>query len=176
LQPAPAAEPRVFRGHGVTVELNLGVAMVSAAVDNGMGLDGQTALGGLNAGIGGWISPDVALTARVAGATFTTDDNVQVTSGFFGPSLQLWLGDSGWIGGGVGLAFVTANVNGPDQATADRGFGLDLRAGAVLNRHSPHSLNLSVEYNPGFFHEDTLSGGIDIRVDTFAFLFGYQYL
>lgn len=166
----------MFRGHGVTTEFNLGVAMVSAAADNGMGLDGQTALGGLNLGIGGWISPDAALTVRVAGATFTTPGNVQVTSGFLGPSLQLWLGDAGWIGGGVGLAFVTASVNGSGQTTADRGYGFNVRAGVTLNRHTMHSLNLSAEYTPGFFHDDSPSGGLDVRVDTFAFLFGYQYL
>jgi hypothetical protein len=176
----PTLHARALRHRAIAAfETNIGLSVVSASVDGGMGLDSQGGLGGLDIGLGGWLGRDTALTVRIAGATFTTPSNVQVTSGFIGPSLQLWLGDGGWIGGGLGLAFATAKVNGgTGETTADRGFGLDLRVGVTLNRRSSNSFSLSAEYTPGFFHDDTATSGsgVDIRVDTFAILFGYQYL
>jgi hypothetical protein len=176
---APQAPPPpvVRERHGVTLEVNLGLGLVWARSGDNTS-DTETALAGLDAGLGGWLNPSAALSFRVAGTTFHPSDGVQFTSGFVGPSLQYWTSDHVWLGGGVGLAFVSVRHDGGgDQPDSDTGLGLDLRLGYTFSTASDHTFNLSVELNPGFFHVDTgLGSGEDINLNSFGILLGYQHL
>ncbi len=167
-QPQPAASLR----NGMTLELNLGFGMVWARSE-GQDSETETALAGLNLGIGGWLNERMALTGRVSGTTFSPQDGVRFTTGVIGPSLQYWTDDHIWVGGGVGLAFAAISVDGAnEQPDPETGFGLDLRAGYTFSTGTVNTFNVSVEYNPGFFSFD----GGSVQLNSFGLLFGYQHL
>lgn len=171
--PRPAAS---FR-NGLTGELNLGLGFIWARNGDGQESDTEVALAGLSAGIGGWINPQMALTLRVAGATYSTDfgpSTARFTTGVIGPSLQYWLDDRLWIGGGAGLGFAAITIDDAnEQPDPETGFGLDLRAGYTFSTGSANTFNVSVEYNPTFFD---VEGGSSIQINSFGILFGYQHL
>jgi len=192
---APAyvqASPWAFH-QGITFEANIGVGFMWERVSFGDGTsatsDTKVALGGLNLGIGGWIAPNLAITARVAGVTYSAPDqddgaggtiSQSLTGAFFGPSVQYWLDPHLWIGGGAGLAVAavlsSSDSQGGTVQSSDNqtGFGLDLRAGySFSSGMSPNSWNLSVELTPGFFGADN---NVTVQLNGFAILFGYQYL
>lgn len=186
-QPAPAYQPpppgpyaprpaASFR-NGLTGELNLGLGFIWARNGDGQESDTEVALAGLSAGIGGWINPQMALTLRVAGATYSTDfgtSTARFTTGVIGPSLQYWLDDRLWIGGGAGLGFAAITIDDAnEQPDPETGFGLDLRAGYTFSTGSANTFNVSVEYNPTFFD---VEGGSSIQINSFGILFGYQHL
>ncbi len=172
LTPPPPRRER----HGLTFEANLGLGFVWANTDD-ENSETETGLGGLSLGLGGWLSDRVSLTARLAGATFSPDDDVRVTLGFVGPSLQYWPSEHFWIGGGLGIAVLSVAFTGDGESDSEseNGFGLDFRAGYTFSTRSNHTFNISVELNPSFFsREDT--GGEDVNVNAFGILLGYQYL
>ncbi len=172
---APPSNASLRRG--MTGELNLGLGFIWARNGDGQESDTEVALAGLSAGIGGWLNPQMALTLRVAGATYSTDSafgNARFTTGVVGPSLQYWLDDRMWIGGGAGIGFAAITVDGLDaQPDPETGFGLDLRAGYTFSTGSVNTFNLSVEYNPTFFD---VGDGQSLQINSFGILFGYQHL
>jgi hypothetical protein len=169
--PAPASSAAVVaapsgRGSGATFEANLGLGWLRVAPEEGMAVT-ETALGGLNVGIGGWLSSNAALTLRIAGATYS-EEGGSITSGFVGGALQLWANDHIWAGGGVGLGFVAVDfTDGPDPEP-ETGLGLDLRVGFTPASSVSHSLNFSFEICPVY-----LDGG---TITSMGVLVGYQYL
>jgi hypothetical protein len=162
---------------GMTVELNIGAGFIWAR-NEGESSDTEGALAGLDLGVGGWLNPNMALTARIAGATYSPEDGVRFTQGFFGPSLQYWSDDHLWFGGGIGLAFAAVNFEGADeQPDPETGLGFDLRAGYTFTTGSENTFNVSLEYTPGFFTFDNGIGGEQsIQINSFGILFGYQHL
>lgn len=181
-QPPPNAGPMAAPSmaslrRGMTGELNLGLGFIWARNDDGQESDTEVALAGLSAGIGGWINPQMALTLRVAGATYSTDfgnASARFTTGVVGPSLQYWLDDRLWIGGGAGVGFAAITIDGADtQPDPETGFGLDLRAGYTFTSGSANTFNVSVEYNPTFFD---VGDGQSLQINSFGILFGYQHL
>jgi hypothetical protein len=153
-------------GSGVTFEANLGLGWLRVAPDEGMSVT-ESALGGLNVGIGGWVSPQVAATFRIAGATYS-EEGGSITSGFVGGALQLWANQTFWVGGGVGIGFVSLDFDeGPDP-DPETGLGLDLRVGITPVLGASHSLNVSFEASPVY-----LDGG---TITALGLLIGYQYL
>jgi len=178
-QPAPtmvAPSPMSSLRRGLTGELNLGLGFIWARNGDGQESDTEAALAGLSAGIGGWINPQMALTLRVAGATYSTDvgtSSARFTTGVVGPSLQYWLDDRLWVGGGAGLGFAAVTIDGADtQPDPETGLGLDLRAGYTFTSGSENTFNVSVEYNPTFFDVN----GQSLQINSFGILFGYQHL
>jgi hypothetical protein len=174
--PAPVYAPQqtIDNRNGMTLELNLGVGFMWATSE-GEESDKKVALGGLDLGVGGWLSNRLALTIRIAGVTYTEtegDTDLRWTTGFLGPSAQYWLDNNFWIGGGVGAGVVAVSVNDGEDSDSEVGLGLDLRAGYTFGIGSEHSWNLSVELNPSFVEilgqEITFYGG--------AVLIGYQHL
>lgn len=174
---------------GLTFEGNIGVGFMWArASSNDSNVsstsDTKVGFGGLNLGLGGWLNPQLALSIRVAGVTYTEDlgDNfsASLTGAFFGPSVQYWIDPHLWIGGGAGLAIARVishddieNVSFDEDNQT--GFGLDLRAGySFSSGATPNSWNISVEYTPGFF--GSRSDDVTVQLNGFAILFGYQYL
>jgi hypothetical protein len=168
---APASNAAAFR-QGMTVELNLGAGLVWAR-NEGQDSDTEKALAGLDLGVGGWLNNKMALSGRIAGATFSPQDGVRFTSAFFGPSLQYWTDDHFWLGGGAGVAIAAVHLDGAtQQPDPQTGFGLDLRAGYTFATGSENTFNVSFEYNPGFFDID----GRSVQINSFGVLFGYQHL
>ena len=109
--PSSYAPTPVVSRHGVTFEANLGLGLVWARVAGGGSSKTETALAGLDLGLGGWLHDDLALSVRVAGATFHRGADTRFTSGFLGLSLQRWVHDHAWIGAGAGLAVFAAQVD-----------------------------------------------------------------
>jgi len=161
---------------GVTFEANLGVGFAHFTDDNGS-FNTDTALAGANLGVGGWLSPHLAITGRIAGVNISKN-NFNVVDGnlvaiFVGPSLQYWTDEHLWFGGGVGLASFRlvggSSINNQDPGTD--GFGFDLRAGYSFGT-TKNTFNVSVELTPGFYSENGSSG----TATGLALLAGYQYL
>jgi hypothetical protein len=164
----PPPPPPQSLHNGLTFEANLGFGWVHLSTDS----DSDTSdlgVAGLSLGVGGWVSPQLAITARVAGVTLSEND-ARLTNGFLGPSAQYWLQDRFWLGAGAGLAFlsVSDNYNGDSI----RGFGLDLRAGVTFTSGSENTFNASLEINPGFYSEN----GSSATFTSIGFLVGYQHL
>lgn len=162
--PPPPASPL---GRGITLEANLGVGWLRITSDEGDSEDSDSGLGGLNVGIGGWVSPRAALSLRIAGVTYSEGGN-SVTGGFVGGALQYWTTENFWLGGGVGVGFASLELEGEPAIDPETGLGLDLRVGYTPLIGGQNSLNFSFEVNPSFLDGGTLTG--------IALLVGYQYL
>jgi hypothetical protein len=123
----------------------------------------------LDLGIGGSLSKNVALTARIASTISRNGPGLEFVTGFIGPSLQLWIGNHFWISGGAGLGFVARSVDDGQQPQSNKGFGLDVRTGCALPLDSRNSFNLSIEFVPTFY-----GGATDVMVSSVSVLVGYQ--
>jgi hypothetical protein len=135
---AAAAEAPDRAREGATSEIAAGLGVIAG------GGSSLTSVGGLSLGFGGFLTPRVALTARVAGATYIGGGGV-VYVGFAGPSAQVWMADRAWVGGGVGLGLVAGCVQVGGCASVQKS-GLDLRAGLDLTQpDTPRAFNISVE-------------------------------
>jgi hypothetical protein len=162
-------QPRPMRS-GLTFEANIGLGFIWAR-NEGRDSDTEGALAGLNLGLGGWLNDRMAVTGRIAGATFSPSDGVRFTQGFAGPSLQYWTDDHVWVGAGVGLGFARITVDG-FGSDSETGFALDLRAGYTFSQNTESTWNVSIEYTPAFFEVD----GRSLQINSFGILFGYQHL
>jgi hypothetical protein len=161
---APAASPL---GHGLTVEANLGVGWLRATTEYGESEDSDRGVGGLNLGLGRWISEHTALSLRIASVTYS-EDSFRLTGGFVGGAAQYWSTPNFWLGGGVGIGFASLDVDGEPAIDPETGLGLDLRLGVTPLIAGQHSLNVSFEVNTTFLDRGTLT--------SVALLVGYQYL
>jgi hypothetical protein len=152
-EPAPSVEHSYTR-HGFTMELGLGVSQTSVSSDVGGREHSAIGLAPLSVGVGGFLSPRLALIGRAAGtSTFRDDANgksYQTVNGFYGPTLQYWVTDRFYLGGGAGLALLAADPLGPTNNRGiqyiEGGFGLNARAGfafALPGDH--HALVLGVD-------------------------------
>lgn len=158
----PIVEPETSAG---TSEISVGLGVFSIA-----GIS-QTRFGGLDLGVGGFVSPRLALTARLAGGTIIESDVVAYV-GVLGPNAQYWLDDHIWLGGGLGLGFMLASAGGDDSA-AVAGSGVDLRAGYSFGQRG-NSWNVSVEAT-SFSEGMSFAMPFDDRALTvLSFLVGYQ--
>ena len=185
VQPVPVSVPPAdpFAAHqGLTLEVNVGIGFDHVTDASGLDnpIDSDAALAGANLGIGGWLTPRLALTFRVAGVDVSSMD-VQFGTGhgtlehaFFGPTLQYWLTSHLWIGGGIGFAtyrYIHGGCNTTVSSCSTNGFGGDLRAGFTFGS-GPHTFNLSVEANPSYFSNTDGTG----TATSLALLAGYQFL
>lgn len=146
-------------GFTVLVDFGLGVQNDTAIEETAVGL------GGVNLGVGGFVTPDLALMFRISGTTVTYDlggvDYGQ-TSGVAGPALQFWLSDRFNVEAGAGLGFWRGDPQGANQ-----GFGLLLGAGVSIFNRGKHNLQLGIQYAPAFTDPGT--------VHNFGVTFGYQF-
>lgn len=177
-QPQPAASR-----NGLTFEANLGLGLIWSTVEGSdESSDSELALG-LGLGVGGWVSPRLAISARLAGVSYSDecspggDDTCTLNSTFFGPSLQYWVNDQVWFGGGLGVAIARTFRNASDEdGIGEEGLGLDLRAGYSFSTGGQSTFNISVEYTPGFYEYDVpLFGPVDYTIHGFGILLGYQH-
>jgi hypothetical protein len=165
VQPVYGPPPQpVSLKNGMTVELNLGLGWMTSSESD----KSYTGIGGLSLGVGGWVSPQVAITGRIAGATIS-ENGEQLSNIFFGPSLQYWVNDNFWLGGGIGLGILADNCDGCESVT---GFGFDARVGYTFSVSSENTFNVSFELNPEHYSEN----GVSATITSVGILLGYQHL
>lgn len=150
---------------GFSLLLTMGVGLQNQEALN----ESTTGLGGLNLGIGGFISPDLAVMFRFSGTNVTFDDvgpfqrRVDSVSGVGGPAIQYWVSDYVNVEGGLGLGI--ANT---DPGTEESGFGVILGVGFSFFHRGKNSLQIGVEYAPVF-----IDAG---NVHNVSIAFGWQLL
>ena len=161
---------------GFTLLLSLGLGL-----QDDQGLEENTVgLSGLNLGIGGFLSEQLALMLRVSGTTanytielgIDPEPEISQVSGVLALSVQYWVNDKVYLEGGPGLAVFSADVDFGDvfgsEEVNDQAFGLVLGAGFTLSNKRKNNLHLGLEYAPGFFEAGTIHNiGVTI---------GYQLL
>ena len=121
---------------------------------------GQTikALGGPSFGVGQFVTPDIAVGPRLAGATLIDDGGAYL--GVFCLHAQGWVTDHAWVGGGAGVGMAFAfDANSEFHS----GLGLDARLGYAFKAKGTDGLNLSVEMTT-----------LDRDIKTYSLLLGYQ--
>lgn len=142
---------------GFTLLLNTGVGFQHDAFFG----ETETGVAGINLGIGGFLSPNMALMFRASGTNVKYFDIWQ-TSGTGGASLQYWVNDKLHIEGGVGAGFWDF-----DDAH-ESALGLILAAGYSIWNNAGHNLYVGLEYAPAFTDPDT--------IHNFGIVFGWQLL
>jgi hypothetical protein len=145
----------------------------TALVDAGAGVQRDTAIGetkigvaGLNFGVGGFLTRDVALMFRLSGTNVTYDlafGEYRQISGVTGPTVQWWLSDRFNIEAGAGFGYWNA-----DTGEDSRGLGILLGTGVTLFNRGKHNLQFGVQYAPAFTDPGT--------VHNVGFTIGYQFL
>lgn len=142
---------------GFTLLVDLGVGRQ----DDGALPEAKTALAGINLGIGGFLSDDLALWFRASGTTADYGAFTQ-TSGVGAPALQYWVNDRFNIEGGVGFGFWDIEDNN------ETGLGLFLGTGVTIFNSGRHNLQIGLEYAGAFTDPET--------VHNIGLTFGYQLL
>jgi len=152
-----AQEPPNRSGFSLLLTMGVGFQSTEFLDESAVGL------GGLNLGIGGFLTPDLALFFRISGTNVNqTDFDITTVSAVGGPSVQWWVNDSINLEGGLGFGVV--DYEGFD----DNGFGLILGAGFSVFHRGKNSLQFGVEYAPVFVD----SG----NVQNVSIAFGWQLL
>ena len=129
---------------------------------------GETEVGltGLNLGVGGFLTRDVALMFRLAGTNVQYDvgasGDYRQVSGVGASTLQYWVSDRFNIEAGAGLGFWSTD----DEVEA--GLGLILGTGVTIFNRGKHNLQFGVQYAPAFTNPGT--------IHNVGFTFGYQFL
>jgi hypothetical protein len=141
--PAASQERATVDRGGFTLLLNAGIGFQH---DNYLGST-ETGFAGLNLGIGGFLTRDVALVFR-ASATTVDYSGLGQTSGVGGPAVQVWLSDRLHLEGGGGIGFWS--LRGFGGRSSDPAFGVILGAGYALISHGRQTLRIGVEYAPAF--------------------------
>lgn len=149
--------------NGFTLLVNLGTG-----IQNDAGLEKTSVgLGGANLGIGGFVTPDLAISARFSGTNVeheTPLGYVNQVSGVLAPTVQYWLNDKVNVEAGVGLGIWS--VDEDEDEASDRGLGLILGVGFTVFNRGKHNLQVGFEYAPAF----TQPGA----VHNLGITFGYQ--
>lgn len=137
---------------------------LGAGIQNDTGIE-ETAVGlaGANLGLGGFVTPNLAIMARVSGTNVSYDTifgDIAQVSGVLAPTLQYWANDRVSLEGGVGMGFWNA------EGESSTGVGLILGVGFTLFNRGKHNLQLGLEYAPAFTEPGS--------VHNFGITFGYQ--
>lgn len=144
---------------GFTGLVNVGVGFQhDEALGNGAGV------GGVNFGLGGFITKRIALLARFSGTDvdFGSGPTLSQTSGIFAGTLQCWLNRWASIEGGAGFGSWTA-----EGGASEAGLGLLIAFHASVFQKGRHHVRLGVEYVPVF---------TDTSVHNVGIVVGYQYV
>jgi len=154
-----AAQDAAANRSGFTMLLNMGIGRQ----DDGALPEAKTALAGLNLGLGGFLTQDLALWFRASGTTANYDEfGFNQTSGFGGPALQYWVNDKFNIEGGVG-----GGVWVVDEEN-ETGLGVMAGIGFVIFNSGRHNLQIGVEYAGAFTDPET--------IHNMGLTFGWQLL
>lgn len=155
--PAPSGESP--DRNGFTLLLNLGIGIQHDATLD----ETNTGLGGLNLGIGGFVTDKTAVLFRVSGTNVDLDfAEARQLSGFVGPSLQYWADDRVALEGGVGIGFWEIEGN------RETGLGLLFGVSYAVIQNARHSFSVGIEFAPAFTDPDA--------VHNLGVVFGWQLL
>ena len=157
---------------GFTIELGLGGALTvvdpnyvgsscpPGASNCASGSEAKTfgGLAPLSLGIGGFLSPTVALLFRLSGTSYFRSSS-QIVNAVYGPAVQVWLTDRFMLGAGAGVGLHGPNplLNESSMST-QAGFAFSARAGYALYAGQNHSFRLAAEVVPGFYESATVIG------------------
>jgi len=135
-------------GFTVLVGLGTGIQHDSALEETKAGL------AGLNFGVGGFLSENLALMFRISGTNVRYDfggsDEFRQVSGVGGASLQYWLSNRVNVEAGVGGGFWSV------EDEQDTGAGLILGTAATIFNRGNHNVQVGVEYAPAFTDSGTV--------------------
>lgn len=149
----PSPPPIGPERDGFTLELNLGLGVTMIAPEYGEG-DSRNGLSGLNLGLGGWVSPQTAVTVRITGTSFE-QNGTQLIAGMMGIVAQQMVTEAAWLGGGIGIGILTDDR---EDTEAESGLGLDFRAGYNFYQSRRNAFSASLEIQPGFFDGGRVTG------------------
>jgi hypothetical protein len=141
-------------GFTVLVNMGLGIQNDSDFRETAMGLAGA------NVGVGGFVTPRLAILGRFSITTASYDFFDQV-AGVGGATVQYWVSDRFTVEAGGGTALRS------DTFSGDFGFGLIFGASAVVWNRGGHNLVVGAEYAPAFTSAST--------VQNIGITFGYQF-
>jgi hypothetical protein len=129
--------------------------------------DSNTGLGGLNLGIGGFVSRDLAVLFRISGTNVQSnrpwERSRDLVSGVSGIAAQYWASDSFNFEAGLGMGFLDAG-----SYSYGRGYGLILGGAFSFYHGDTSSLQLGIEFAPVFLDNETIYN--------LCFAFGWQLL
>ena len=118
-------------GFTLLVNLGIGVQHDAGLEETGGGLAGA------NLGLGGFVTPNLAIMGRYSGTNALYDepfDDLWQISGVWGPTVQYWPNDRVNVEAGAGVGVWAA------EGESDRGFGLIVAVGfTVFNRGQAQS-------------------------------------
>lgn len=151
---APAVASAQPEREGFTLLVNLG-----SGFQRDTGIDeSAVGLAGANLGLGGFLTPKLALMGRFSGTNVSYDFFNQV-SGTVNASIQYWVSDYVAVEAGGGLGFWRSDFE------EDTGPGLILGIDFTVFNRGKHNLQVGVEYAPAFTNDPVHNIGIT---------FGYQ--
>lgn len=151
---APRVASAQAEREGFTLLVNLGVGFqTDTAVE-----ESAVGLAGANLGLGGFLTPKLALMGRFSGTNVSYDRFSQV-SGTVAVSLQYWANDFVAIEAGGAVGYWST------EGDADSGPGLMFGVDFTVFNRGKHNLQVGVEYAPVFTSDPVHNLGIT---------FGYQ--
>ncbi len=163
---APAPLPAVHHRSGFTANLSVGLGFTTLSPDEGEG-DTESGLAGLNLELGGFVSPELAISLSISGTRFSKDfgsgfGSITFQNIFAGLVGQYWLNNKVAVGGGVGWAIFDTTDNG-DNFEGESGVGIKGQASYRFFRGLQATLSLV----PSFYDGGTITST--------SFLIGYQW-
>jgi hypothetical protein len=170
-QAAPRPEdPEPSSGRGFTLELGIGGALTHIRPDVGTASSTRFGVAPLSIGIGEFVTPRIALLARIASTSFFEDRGEGGIAGvyavLYGVHLQYWVSDRLMVSGGPG-AMVFGENPFFGLSRSQTGVGASVRVGYALAALRHHSLRVAAEVFPAWY-EHSLTFGT-------AFNFEWQY-
>lgn len=190
----PTGAPYEFH-NGLTFEgsIGLGTMVYRETWEGGIRAGDEESSGtgalGLAGSIGGFISPQIAISLRLASVSYSVDayDGAGGTftrsAIFIGPAIQYFLNPKLWVGAGIGysidhLSYQNAYGDTGDSVNDPTGIGLSLRGGYSFWHQLRNSMYVQAEYTPGFYGEVNQGalGTQSVQLNGFAISVGYQYL
>ena len=112
----------------------------------------------LSVGVGVFVTPRLAVLARLAGTTYSqrgsyNGESHLWTYAFYGVSVQYWIDEVWFLEGGLGLGH-----NGRDGflvplRSTQYGVSFSARAGWVFATHGSHSFSATLELIPSVYRE-----------------------
>lgn len=159
------------RHQGFTGDLGIGLSFMSVPSDSRCSIsvsggitctndarEGHVGLAPLSLSLGGFVTHEVALLARVSGTSYFESGD-QITHNFYGVLAEVWPIDELFLSGGIGLAIYGPNpLFSRSSRESVGGWALDFRVGTALAQGTNHDFTLSLEAIPGFYDGETVHG------------------
>jgi hypothetical protein len=160
--PSPPISPTGPDRSGFTVEAGVGIANTRDDLMT-TGDGSRIGLAPLSLSLGGFVSRDVAILARMAGTSYFETiggHQEQLVSAFYGVAVEYWINDRVIVSGGLGLALHGPNplLTNLKNVEPDRGRGLELRAGYALLTSRANTLRAALSVFPSWFPNGSTLG------------------